>query len=145
VLTVCCSKHAEWLISYRPPHRIVSTAEEATSPRAAAVWYGYEVDFVEQVQTHMMGSGEGHTAYIYRRRHPPPAEDVCTTRLLVPARAGVDEVDVEVACDPAFLAAATAAVGPLEVLKTHTDALMAAHLSSGRPTRTRRPARVVRE
>mmetsp|Transcript_32796 Transcript_32796/g.55299 ORF Transcript_32796/g.55299 Transcript_32796/m.55299 type:complete len:431 (-) Transcript_32796:162-1454(-) len=50
------SVHAECLVSYRPPRRVIHE-------------YGYAVDFVTQVLCSMHGSGEGHTAYIYMRNN----------------------------------------------------------------------------
>lgn len=48
------SVHARYLVSYRPPRRVLDE-------------YGYDVEFLHSMITSMFGSGEGHTAYIYKR------------------------------------------------------------------------------
>lgn len=48
------SVHARYFISYRPPRRVIDE-------------YGYDVEFITQMNTSMFGSGENHTAYFYKR------------------------------------------------------------------------------
>lgn len=89
-----------------------------------------------------LGSGEGHTAYFYKRTNQPPVTsarvDQALPQVLIPARLGFDEEDELVYCDPAFHTAVTDAVGKLDVFRAKTHELLQRHLSAGRPVRSRR-------
>ena len=136
------SVHARFLVSYRPPHRVIDE-------------YGYAVELVEQLPTSMHGSGESHMAYVYRRTNAPMAEATAAQqpnlkRLLLPARPGFTgagagagaggraEADVTVWCDKAFYATAKLAVGPVEALRAHTAGVVDVLLNSAKPKRERR-------
>jgi len=54
------SQYAEYLVSYRPPRRVIDE-------------YGYAVKFIDQMSTSMHGSGENHMAYFYKRTSAVPA------------------------------------------------------------------------
>jgi len=69
--------HAEYLISYRPPRRVQNE-------------YGYQVEFLTSCGTSMFGSGEGHTAYFYKKI---PVEAIQATPL--PSDNEDDESDNE--------------------------------------------------
>lgn len=118
------------------------------------------------------GSGEGHTAYFYKRNNTPPllkSAPATLTRVKIPARIckigegattnnksqpklktkiknekgpedASEEVDIEVICDPAFLAGVQLAVGKLTDLREYVNQVTQAHLTSGRPKRERKPA-----
>jgi hypothetical protein len=61
------SQHAQFLVSYRPPHRVIHE-------------YAYDVELVDQCPTSMHGSGESHMCYFYRR--------LFSENMGTPARAG---------------------------------------------------------
>jgi hypothetical protein len=60
------SVHAKYLISYRPPRRVLDE-------------YGYDVEFITKLSTSMFGSGEHHTAYFYRKLRPAPNSIINST------------------------------------------------------------------
>lgn len=144
------SKYARYLVSYRPPHRVMGE-------------YGYSVEPVTQILTSMfgtpvwsshtpsywwghlyifapVGSGEGHTAYFYKRVNIPTRfNSASMPKVKLPARKGFAESDEEVFCDPSFLPAVTDAVSKVASFLVKTNDLLASHLTSARPTRTRRP------
>jgi len=102
--------------------------------------YGYAVEPVTQILTSMFGSGEGHTAYFYKRINiPTQFNSARMPKVKLPARKGFAETDEEVFCDPAFLPAVSDAVSKVVIFQGKTNELLASHLSSARPTRTRRP------
>lgn len=87
-----------------------------------------------------VGSGEGHTAYVYKRVDiPTQFNSARMSKVKLPARKGFAEVDEEVFCDPAFLPAVTDAVSKVSEFSLKTNELLASHLTSSRPTRTRKP------
>lgn len=124
------SVHCEYLISYRPPHRIMNE-------------YGYLVTPVAQIPTSMHGSGEIHTAYFYKRANQPaslrakPGVSIITLkgRDHVPG----DSANETIACDDLFkksvLLAAGSAEDAAEDVKNAVETLTA----SGRPVRERKP------
>jgi len=126
------SVHARYLVSYRPPYRVINE-------------YGYNVECIQQFSTKMFGSGEIHMAYFYRRLGPFPeiAEGDGVSIITIPAREGVVETDEEVACADAFITAVQLASGDIFQLKEKTKEQVMSFLNSGRPQRTRR-ARVNR-
>ena len=65
--------------------------------------YGFKVVLVGQMLTSMHGSGELHAAYIYKRACPFAAAPRGERRMTIPKRAGFNEQDVEVSCDPSFV------------------------------------------
>lgn len=123
------SVHCEYLISYRPPHRIINE-------------YGYLVTPVTQIPTSMHGSGEIHTAYFYKRANNPSKMKARTGVSLVKLqpRAHVKaDVEETIACDDIFkesvLLAAGSAQDAVENVRTAVETLTA----SGRPVRERKP------
>lgn len=122
------SVHARYLVSYRPPHRVIHE-------------YGYNVELVDQLSTSMHGSGEVHTAYFYKRiLTESPAVPRNAIKVVIPRRPGfVGEKDVEVVCAEAFVDAVKLAVGPLSALKQHVKKIADANMSAERPKRERRP------
>jgi hypothetical protein len=127
------SQHAVALVSYRPPRRVI---EE----------YGYAVEFIDSFCTSMHGSGEGHTAYFYKRTNKPPAlrNSPEIQSVVLPKRDGfVGEKDVTVTCDAAFLECVELAVGPIEQLRDFSAQVVNdTLLSEDRPKRERRPRRI---
>lgn len=105
------SVHAKYLISYRPPARVINK-------------YGYSVEFIHQMPTSMHGSGESHTAYFYKRINIDDKKFNTTnsTQLSVPSRAWITgETDTQVWCDNMFLQCATDALGDIDKLKNNVS------------------------
>lgn len=127
------SQHAVALVSYRPPRRVI---EE----------YGYAVEFVDSFCTSMHGSGEGHTAYFYKRSNSPPVlrNGPEIQSVVLPKREGfAGERDVTVTCDVAFAECVQQAVGPIEGLREFAVQVVSdTLLSEDRPKRERRPRRI---
>lgn len=129
------SQYAECLVSYRPPRRVI---EE----------YGYAVEFVTQLPTSMHGSGEGHTAYFYRRSNSAPKLSAAQTadkytKVKLAARPGMAEKDVNVLCDKLFADCVKLAAGDVEALQAEADKVVDETLNATRPKRDRRPRNVV--
>jgi hypothetical protein len=131
------SQYAECLVSYRPPRRVI---EE----------YGYAVEFVTQLATSMHGSGEGHTAYFYRRTNNAPKLKESDsgasgkyTKVKLPARPGFDEKDTSVLCDKLFADCVRTAAGSVEALMAEADKVVDETLNANRPKRDRRPKNVI--
>lgn len=94
------SCHAEYLISYRPPARVI---EE----------YGYDVELIDQMPTNMHGSGEVHTCYFYRRSsmpHATIARPGCS-KVILPARPGTDDQAITLVTADLFKDAVISASG----------------------------------
>lgn len=127
------SVHAECLVSYRPPRRVIKE-------------YGYAVTFVDQVLCSMHGSGEGHTAYIYMRANKAPKVPTLPNQrvLSIPGRTSLNEPDNEVYCDETFYEASRLAVGPVAELKEYVSGVVNKHLDGARSQRVRKP-RVISE
>lgn len=129
------SQYAECLVSYRPPRRVI---EE----------YGYAVEFVAQLPTSMHGSGEGHTAYFYRRTNSAPKLSPGETadkytKVKLSARPGMNEKDIQVLCDKLFADCVELAAGDVEALQAKADLVVDETLNAVRPRRERRPRNVV--
>ena len=89
------------------------------------------------------GSGEGHTAYFYKRTIPLVRAPAGEPKVALKKRAGIaGETDQEVSCDAAFAEAVALAAGPVAAVRAKAEALVAEHLSSNRPKRDRRPRRL---
>lgn len=132
------SVYATTLISYRPPRRVIHE-------------YGYNVEFIAKLPTNMCGSGEVHTAYIYKRIGTIPKTPIVPnqTILKVPGRPNFqnindnneledkDEEDKELVCDKAFYESSRIAVSlnPNDVFY-HSSQVMTSFLNSGRKTRS---------
>ena len=86
------------------------------------------------------GSGENHTAYIYKRANTPRKVSTKDNKIIIPKREGYDESDEEVVCDKLFEEAALLAVGDIAHLYDHVKAISSDHLCERRPTRVRKPA-----
>lgn len=92
----------------------------------------------------LSGSGEGHTAYFYKRLKVQGTYDDRKTPIVsIPGRKGFkdevtgeEEADVQVYCDPAFLEGVKSAVGKVIRLRKETEVLMSNHMAEGRPKRT---------
>lgn len=137
------SQHCRYFISYRPPHRVIDE-------------YGYAVTFIDQILTSMTGSGEGHTAYFYKRNNTPPAlspkerkNGTATTKLLaLPARPDHPEDPAggwNVHCDLAFYECCRLAAGlDSSELIEHVNRGVEEHLGAERPKRERKQ-RVIAE
>lgn len=89
-------------------------------PRDIIETYEFEVELVEQTQTSMHGSREGHMGYIYKRKY---------NRL----------VDDRYACDPQFAGAFQAFGQGLTGLKAKVDVEL--EVVTGNGTCTRRASR----
>lgn len=128
------SVHAEYLVSYRPPRRVINE-------------YLYSVEFLESCPTSMHGSGEGHTAYFYKRiPSPTPSRPLPHQKqLTIPARptSGLfnkNEQEQVVTCDSIFYEASKLALNnSTALLCAHTDKVVAEHMAAERPSRTRVP------
>jgi hypothetical protein len=92
----------------------------------------------------LLGSGEGHTAYIYKRTNKAPLKPTLPNQVVlkIPGRASLNEADSECYCDQAFFAGSALAVGPVADLREYVSGVVAEHLSSARPKRERK-ARVI--
>lgn len=62
----------------------------------------------------MLGSGENHTVYFYKRLHPLCVPPLGALKVRIPKRVGFEEEDEEVVCDSAFESAIKLAVGPVK-------------------------------
>jgi len=130
------SVHAMYLVSYRPPRRIL---EE----------YGYKVEYITKMATSMTGSGESHTAYFYKRSNRPgvhelkgPAPAGCV-KVTIPPRSGFAEKAVTVACAACYEKAVRAAVGDSGALLREAAVTVQSHFDEGRPSRDRKvPSRL---
>jgi hypothetical protein len=88
-----------------------------------------------------VGSGEGHTAYIYMRANKPPKVPTLPAQrvLKVPGRLSLQEEDCEVYCDEAFYEACRLAVGEVKELRAHVKDVVKQHLDGTRSKRERKP------
>ncbi|KAJ1412193.1 hypothetical protein B484DRAFT_402394 [Ochromonadaceae sp. CCMP2298] len=127
------SVHAEYLVSYRPERSVIGV-------------YGFAVELVAQQLCSMHGSGEGHTAYIYKRTNKAPTKPKGPSndsrsweKLLIPGRSRFNEKDTEVYCDKAFFPAAKLAVGPTADLRQTVKDAVNAHMDASRGKRDRKP------
>eukprot|EP00605_Chrysophyceae_sp_TOSAG23-4_P000637 GSChrysophyteH1.ASY1.ANO1.718.1 assembled CDS len=128
------SQYAQYLISYRPPRRVISE-------------YGYRVEFVTQMTTSMHGSGENHMAYFYKRISPIPriTPEIRSNLAKVhfPARPGFDEKSEDILCDKSFEKCVSMAVGDVATLEAYATRIVNTQLlTSERPVRERRPRRL---
>jgi hypothetical protein len=128
------SIHAQYLVSYRPPHRVLDE-------------YGYKVELVDQLSTRMFGSGENHMAYFYKRINKQGKASLSVNEKLpkgsvkvkVPSREGFKgENDITVACAACYADAVSQAVGPVSKLRSVTHKIVNSHLNESRPTRSRK-------
>ena len=87
----------------------------------------------------LLGSGENHQAYFYKRINTPAKPKAADTKIVLPARAGFDEEAVEVVCDPCFAETVAMAVGGVDALKTRIAATVMEHMNQARPKRERKP------
>mmetsp|Transcript_7722 Transcript_7722/g.11463 ORF Transcript_7722/g.11463 Transcript_7722/m.11463 type:complete len:419 (-) Transcript_7722:36-1292(-) len=120
------STHAQYMVSYRPPRRIIKE-------------FGYQVIEIGSINTSMTGSGEKHTAYFYKRTNTPAP---CIARpntsiLRIPPRPGSSEQPVDVVCADKFKECIDLAVGPLEECTEYVNAAVNTMISSARPKRER--------
>lgn len=127
------STHARYLVSYRPPRRVIHE-------------YGYAVTEIGKINTSMTGSGENHTAYFYKRNNTPaPCRARPNTTLYrIPPRPSSTSSDGEevgelVVCSNKFLNCIQLAVGPLESCQAYVNDVTSSILQSGRPKRERKP------
>ena len=93
--------HAEFLVSYRPPYRVM---EE----------YGYDVEPVCQQPTNMHGSGEVHTCYFYKRCSQPRQSVTLLSgcsKVTLPPRPGTNDSPVTVVTSDLFKEAVMQATG----------------------------------
>ncbi len=137
-------------MSYRPPRRVIKE-------------YGYNVEFIARHLTSMFGknvhidhnhkmdifficifsgSGEGHTAYFYKRIGTIPSTPVLSNQksLTIPKRTNfrLAESDTEVYCDELFYEPAKQATQEVEILAETVKIAIDEHLNSGRSKRTTR-------
>mmetsp|Transcript_24351 Transcript_24351/g.35723 ORF Transcript_24351/g.35723 Transcript_24351/m.35723 type:complete len:408 (+) Transcript_24351:29-1252(+) len=121
------STHAQYLVSYRPPRRVIKE-------------YGYQVTEIGKINTSMTGSGENHTAYFYKRAsRPAPCRARPNTSIVcIPARAGSDEQPIDVVCSDKFKECVTLAVGPLEECAQYVRTVADTMINAERPKRERR-------
>lgn len=90
----------------------------------------------------MCGSGEGHTAYFYKRVNIPKVSSVSTLPIVrLPKRSGFEETDEDVHCDPVFIDAIATAVDELKATQAKIGKLFEYHLNSSRPVRNRKPTK----
>ncbi len=149
------SVHARYLVSYRPPRRVL---EE----------YGYDVEYLHSMITSMFGSGEGHTAYFYKRTASSvAAAEAAVARCKKSSKAKTHDTEAETAnlyahrvtlaettrsgkiipakgvyCDPIFLQHVRMACADDEgeSLSTYVKGCVHEHLNSPRPKRNPRPS-----
>lgn len=149
------SVHARYLVSYRPPRRVLDE-------------YGYDVEYMHSMITSMFGSGEGHTAYFYKRtassiasaqtqakktqkttRKSSEDEDDTASSLYATkvtlaetTRFGNIVPEMQVHCDPAFLEHVRMACADDQgdSLFAYASHCVREHLNSPRPKRTPRPS-----
>lgn len=123
------SVHCEYLISYRPPHRIMNE-------------YGYLVTPVAQIPTSMHGSGEIHTAYFYKRANDPSPlrEKAGVSIITINGRDHVkeDARTERIACDNLFKDSVLLAAGSAQDAVENVQAAVETLTASGRPVRERR-------
>lgn len=120
------STHAKYLVSYRPPRRVIDE-------------YDYNVKAIGKIPTSMTGSGEVHTAYFYQRTNSPapcqPREG--TTIIHVPGIDGL-QTGTDFVCSNYFKECVELALGPVSQLADHVNVISNKILNSGRPKRTRK-------
>mmetsp|Transcript_11506 Transcript_11506/g.18785 ORF Transcript_11506/g.18785 Transcript_11506/m.18785 type:complete len:392 (+) Transcript_11506:75-1250(+) len=121
------STHATYLVSYRPPRRVIGE-------------YGYEVEEIGKMPTSMTGSGESHTAYFYKRTNSPaPLKARAGVSMLqVPPRESSHPEISEVVCSNYFRHSIELALGPVDELSEHVEKVSNKILNSGRPKRERK-------
>lgn len=150
LLLLICSMHAEYLISFRPPDRVINL-------------YGFKVEILDQISTsmfgkpkftlirredltfvNMLGSGESHTAYFYKRANSPPTTPSNSLKkLLLPPRSNFSEEALEVYCDNAFYDASKLAVElKKDALQQHVTDVVIQYQDSARPKRERKPTKL---
>lgn len=122
------SMYAKYLVSYRPPHRVVNE-------------FGFKVRLVYKILTTMHGSRETHTAYFYCRdlASYPLSQNISNTVIRVPGRIDFKESDHEVYCDPMFVEASILAVGKMDSINAHATDTQKTFLTSKRPRRETKP------
>eukprot|EP01038_Epipyxis_sp_PR26KG_P004321 gene4321-6122_t len=131
------STHARYLISYRPPNRVINE-------------YLYEVEAAGHMITSMHGSGEGHTAYFYKRIMPNTRLPRISTnrKLTIPGRVISNNTSINPAyeddeivdCDELFFEAAQLAVSlDTSALKAFVASTVSQYISGERSRRTRKP------
>ena len=139
-LVCVCSCHCRYLVSYRPPRRVIDE-------------YGYSVEFVDKIMTSMTGSGEGHTAYFYRRLDrslprrvkgapPPQVAQGHMCAITLPARSGFDqrgETEEVIYCDNTFRDCVLLSISDLDSYRRDVKVSAEAMLTAGRPKRERKP------
>ena len=86
----------------------------------------------------MLGSGESHTAYFYKRSNAQAQIEPSMKKIILPGRTQLNEEDIEVVCDPLFLEPIRLAVGPHEKFKSHVNATMSKVFNADRPRRERK-------
>lgn len=117
------SVHAKYLVSYRPPHRVIKE-------------YEYQVECIDQLPTSMHGSGEIHTAYFYRRTNIPRSIDFEVDNPMILPNALSGKSDETIVCDKIFQRAVELVIGDLSEYHKHVSALTSEHLNSSRPRRS---------
>lgn len=141
------SVHSKFLVSYRPPHRVIDE-------------YLYEVELVDRVPTsmhgntsemiyyafsyvfsHRLGSGEVHTAYIYKRTTKPPSITSNDNVIRIPGREEFEEEEEDVACDPLFYPAIKTLLEGVHGLHSYVQSVSKDHMAAGRPARERKPVK----
>ena len=125
------SKTANYLISYHLSPRLIKK-------------YKFDVEYICQITTSMHGSGEGHTAYFYKRTGVD--DDGNRTKQSVKRSILADsdsededkdkDKDNAIPCDPAFKAAWDRVKGPIEPMVEWVASEMAIFEDAGRPKRT---------
>lgn len=122
------STHAQYLVSYRPPRRVIKE-------------YGFDVEEIGKMPTSMTGSGESHTAYFYKRTSSPApcVARTGTSLLTVPAREASDLRHSDVVCSNYFKESIEHALGPVQTLARHVESVSDQILNAGRPKRERKP------
>ena len=86
---------------------------------------------------HKKGSGEGHTAYIYKRINIPPIKPTLPKQkiLTIPGRNDLNEETCDVYCDEAFYHSSKLAVEEMSILKKYVKEKVNEHTNSTRSKR----------
>jgi len=121
------SKTANYLISYHLSPRLIEK-------------YGFDVEYICQITTSMHGSGEGHTAYFYKRT----GVDDKGNRTTKPTKRNIlEEATNKVPCDPLFAPSWDLARGPetIEKLSEWVDEQLEEFETAERPKRGKHPVK----
>ena len=133
-LHMSSSTHARYLVSYRPPRRVLHE-------------YGYDVEPIGKLSTSMTGSGENHTAYFYKRlsRPAPCVARPGTTLIELPARTnrrGQEAPPKTMVCSDKFRQCVELACGDAADCQRYVNGVANDMINAARPKRDRKPRKL---